>query len=363
MEITIETRALSNSKLSFGLLTLNRPKALNSLNLEMVRVLHQQLSAWQADVEIAFVVIKGEGERAFCAGGDISALYHSLVDDSEQVFDSQHYCYQFFHIEYQLNALIHFYTKPIVALGQGVLMGGGVGLFMGASHKVVFSDTRYAMPEVAIGLYPDVGATWLLSRLPQGVGEYLALTGSSINAHDCGLLGLADVYIEDHTALDLVTIMTTFDYIDTCTAHYNLDRLFLELRTAWQPELSPIAIHFDKLRTLTLSDSTSEFKLALQRINTESPNEFFQRGLQALAYASPLSIEITWCLMLEHRRSSVLEVLERDFWVSLQCCANGDFKEGVRALLIDKDKRPKWREATTITSQVAQEFCQPNWQN
>lgn len=361
MDVKQSTHSLVNSHLRFGLLTLNRPKALNSLNLEMVQQLYQQLSTWQEDESVAFVVIQGEGDRAFCAGGDISALYHSIVANPDQVLSTEHYVYQFFKTEYQLNALIHFYTKPIVALGQGVLMGGGVGLYMGASHRLVFPTTRYAMPEVAIGLYPDVAGTWLFNRLPKGIGAYLALTGSSMNGADCGFLGLADAYIDSHNATEIVSLLSDFSYNDTDTAQTNLNRLFSALKTPWQLEQSPIVQHFDALQSLSFSASVSEFKTKLQRSSEDSASDFLNKGVKALAYASPLSVEISWWLLQEHRHASVLEVLERDFWVSLQCCAKGDFKEGVRALLIDKDRRPQWQDATTVSPHKVHKFCQPNW--
>lgn len=360
IEIVARTSPLQNSRLRFGTITLNRPKALNSINLDMIVQIDAQLRHWQQDPQIAFVVLTGEGDRAFCAGGDVTALYRAMSDDSTSAFDPSHYAYRFFNAEYRLNALIHHYTKPIVALGHHVIMGGGVGLFMGASHKVVFPSTRYAMPETGIGLYPDVGGTWLLSRLPQGVGEFIALTGTTLSGQDCYFLGLADLYIE-HEVETILHKLGTLNYLDDISAAANLNRLFHDLTTSTFSKPSSIATHFDVLRQLACHDTVAGFLEQVEQSHQQKPNAFLEAGLRLLREASPLSLEITWWLLRHNRRTSVLETLQRDFWVSLMCCDEGDVKEGVRARLIDKDKRPKWRYSSTIDQDVIELFCQPRW--
>ncbi|MCQ9616303.1 enoyl-CoA hydratase/isomerase family protein [Paenalcaligenes niemegkensis] len=361
MAVTAVVLPLRGTSLTFGVLTLDRPEALNSLNLDMVTTLHAQLSKWQGDQEIAFVIIQGQGERAFCAGGDITTLYKSLLSEAHRVFEPQHYAYRFFKTEYELNALIHHYRKPIVALGQGVVMGGGVGLFMGASHKVVFANTRYAMPEVAIGLYPDVAGTWLLGRLPKGVGKYVALTGTSLNGHDCCFLRLADSYVDKYSAGELIALVSDYAYDTNLSSAGNVNRLLTGVDRQWDTDQSPIAAHFHELRDLSLSHSVADFTNKLDKLHAGSHSEVIEAGRKSLAYASPLSTQITWQLLTTNRTASVSQTLERDFWVSLQCCSAGDFKEGVRALLIDKDRTPRWRPLESIDTPLIDTFCQPSW--
>lgn len=362
MAIDIVTRPLAQTDLSFGLITLNRPEALNSLNLEMVSQLLVQLEQWQHNADIAFVVLNAKGPKAFCAGGDVSALYHALAAKPLDIYDSSHGVYQFFQTEYQLNGLIHHYSKPIVVLGHGVLMGGGVGLFMGASHRVVFDDTRFAMPEVAIGLYPDVAGTWMLSRLPNGVGEFLAVTGSHLNAHDCGFLGLADSYMTRCTPEAVLENISAMHYDVSYQAAQNLDGVLSKHSQAWDFNSSPVYEQFGLLRSLALCRSALELEQRVDQFVQADPNNaYLKQGLQQLRYASPLAKAITWQLLQINRRSSVLQTLERDLWVSLQCCANGDVSEGVRALLIDKDRQPDWIDQSEVTESLIQAFCQPDW--
>ncbi|HLS42667.1 MAG TPA: enoyl-CoA hydratase/isomerase family protein [Paenalcaligenes sp.] len=362
MAIDIVTRPLAQTGLSFGLITLNRPEALNSLNLQMVSQLLVQLEQWQHNAHIAFVVLSAQGHKAFCAGGDVSALYHALDAKPLDVHDSSHGVYQFFQTEYQLNGLIHHYAKPIVVLGHGVLMGGGVGLFMGASHRVVFDNTRFAMPEVAIGLYPDVAGTWMLSRLPGGVGEYLAVTGSQLSAHDCGFLGLADIYMAARNHETVLDDISSMNYDVSRDAAQNLDAVFSHHNQAWNFHCSAVYEQFGLLRTLASCRSALELEHCVEQFVQVDPNNaYLKQGLQQLRYASPLAKAITWQLLQINRRHSVLQTLERDLWVSLQCCANGDVSEGVRALLIDKDRQPNWIEQSEVTESLIQAFCQPDW--
>src|SRR5690606_38353217 len=172
-----------------GVVTLNVPKTLNSLTAEMVDLLLPQLRAWQTDPKIACVLLRGSGDRALCAGGDVVELRNSsLARDGKAE--------AFFEREYRLDYLIHTYRKPILVWGHGVVMGGGLGLLAGASHRVVTAQTRLAMPEVTIGLFPDVGGSWFLPHVPGRTGLFLALTGASINASDTLFLGLADRFLD-----------------------------------------------------------------------------------------------------------------------------------------------------------------------
>lgn len=197
----IRTKEIASKKGKVGHLTLNAPKALNSLSLEMIQSAFQQLSRWAEDDAIACILMDGAGDKGFCAGGDVQKLYQSAIDNPGGPCD---YAEQFFVEEYQLDYLIHSYPKPIICIGSGIVMGGGLGLMQGASHRVVSESSRIAMPEVTIGLFPDVGATRFLNDLPQGLGLFFALTGASINASDAISLGLADHYVESSNIGNIV---------------------------------------------------------------------------------------------------------------------------------------------------------------
>lgn len=359
MPLLTFTHALADGKHFFGELVLNRPQALNSTNLEMAELLSKQLLAWQHDERIAFVVMRGEGERAFCAGGDIVSIYRSLAEQPDVSQNGDHYAYQFFRAEYSVNHLLHYYTKPVVALGQGVVMGGGVGLFMGASHRVVFPSTRYAMPEVNIGLFPDVAGTYLLGRLAGGVGEFLTLTGSSITAQDCGFLGLADWYIDDMDAKSVVQALATLLPADMGNPALALNAALASLSKPYQFEASDIWQNYKVLRQLANPVSVESFFQQAEDLVGTQQSPWFEQGVVQGSKGSMLSRTISLALVQQNRSKNIAQTLGRDLWVAIQCCAHGDFKEGVRALLIDKDKNPQWQP---IAGEV-KHYWQPAWES
>ncbi|MGK0269204.1 MAG: enoyl-CoA hydratase/carnithine racemase, partial [Paraglaciecola sp.] len=182
-----------------GQATLTKPASLNALDLQMINLLTPQLEKWQQDPKIAMVFLEGSGERAFCAGGDIVSMYQSMqepVSDKEKSDTENSYALQnFFTQEYQLDYLIHTFSKPILVWGNGIIMGGGLGLMSGGSHRVVTETSRIAMPEISIGLYPDVGGSYFLNKMPAGCGLFLGLTGAFINASDALYSNLADYFV------------------------------------------------------------------------------------------------------------------------------------------------------------------------
>src|SRR5690606_16517952 len=214
-----------------GVATLNTPQTLNGLSLEMCELLETQLGDWQADESIAMVILKGAGERAFCAGGDLHGLYKSMQEDAGgQAWDNVH-ARTFFDTEYRLDYLIHTYPKPMLCWGSGIVMGGGVGLMMGASHRVVTETTRFAMPEITIGLFPDVGGSWMLARLPGGTGLFLALTGAQLGHSDCRYLGLADYTLDSGQWEDVVQQIQAESWSkDRSENDIHLGRLLRDLR-------------------------------------------------------------------------------------------------------------------------------------
>ena len=210
-----------------ALAELNAPQSLNALNMSMFELLHKQLLEWQSNDEIAMVILQGSGDKAFCAGGDVVSLYHALKIERENITDSQSstvqetaetiiddqtiinsFGYDFFALEYQVDQLIHEFTKPILVWGDGYIMGGGIGLFAGASHKVVTEKTLLAMPEVTIGLYPDVGASWFLNKVSNNTGLFLGITGAIFNAVDALNIGLANVAIKSSVKSEVISSLS-----------------------------------------------------------------------------------------------------------------------------------------------------------
>ncbi|QNM94753.1 enoyl-CoA hydratase/isomerase family protein [Chitinimonas koreensis] len=321
--------------------TLNAEKSLNALSLDMIRLLAPQLAAWRDDPAVACVLLCGAGEKAFCAGGDVVTLYHAIRDRDYAVTDA------FFAEEYALDYAIHTYPKPILAWGQGIVMGGGLGLMAGASHRVATERTRIAMPEITIGLYPDVGGSWFLNRLPGRLGIYLGLTGASLNAADARYLGLADFVLPSALRGGLLEGLAGLAWHGEGEADKRLLSSHLrELSRATVPELapSPVRAHFDAIQSLTDYDSLDEMVAAISHY--EGSDDWLRSGAQKLAAGSPTSMRLIVEAQRRARQLSLREVFEMELTLSRQCCRHPDFAEGVRALLVDKDGAPRWTPAT-----------------
>jgi enoyl-CoA hydratase/carnithine racemase len=334
--------------------TLNAPKSLNSLTADMVDRLLPQLRAWRDDSRIACVLLRGSGDRAFCAGGDVVQLR-----DSSLARDGR--AEQFFEQEYRLDYLIHTYTKPIIVWGHGVVMGGGLGLLAGASHRVVTAQTRLAMPEVTIGLYPDVGGTWFLNRMPGRSGLFLALTGASINASDTLFLGLADRFL-DHAQWDeLVAALTSLDWGDASGHGARINRVLrdLEARAGERPA-QVVREHYDTIQQLTDADSLQEIVATITAYN--GGDEWLAKAAQTLAGGCPATIGIIHEQLLRGRHLSLKEAFQLELVLSCNCMRFPSFAEGVRALLVDKDRRPIFAPATLaeVTPElIAAHFTSP----
>lgn len=332
--------------LKIGVVTLNRPETLNGLSLAMCHALTDILQAWQDDDTIAFVVLRGAGDRAFCAGGDLHGLYESMLANSTGKAWDNPYTREFFDVEYRLDYLIHTYAKPMVCWGSGVVMGGGVGLMMGASHRIVTETTRFAMPEITIGLFPDVGGTWMLGRLPDGIGTFLALTGAQLGAADCEHLGLADYTLASTDYEALMADLQARDWAADRIANDTQLRDVLQSRRfadAGQP--GPLQRHFNLIRRAC---GGSSLRHAAQAIHgfADHDDAWLQRAARTFAAGSPGSARLSFALLRRVRFMSLAEVFRQEYIVSLHCGVQGDFQEGIRALLIDKDKQPDWRPAT-----------------
>jgi enoyl-CoA hydratase len=325
-----EPQVLIDRAGSVGRIRLNRPKALNSLTLEMVRKISAALDDFVGDPHVAAVLVTGEGERGLCAGGDIRALYHSGRTGTDLAET-------FWRDEYVLNARIKNYPKPYVAIMDGITMGGGVGISAHGSHRVVTERTRVAMPETGIGFFPDVGGTWLLARSPGEIGTYLGLTGEPVGAADAIYAGLADFLVPVATLPGLVEALETLpagvdgEYVRTIIEAF---------ATSVGPP--PIQEHRAEIDDAFAADEIATILASLARSDTE----FARKTGATLRAKSPTSLKLTLRLLRLARTSTSLEqCLEREFAAGRKMLRGHDFCEGVRAAVIDKDRNPRWSPA------------------
>jgi len=318
-----------------GLIALNRPKALNTLSLAMYREFDPQLIAWGRDPEIHAIAVKGEGGRAFCAGGDVRAIYEARQG---QVGDGD-YKTDFFREEYSLIARVHHFPKPYVALMDGITMGGGAGISVNGSHRIVTEKTLFAMPEVHIGLFPDVGATRFLDLCPGRIGLYLALTGKRIGAADCLYCGLATHYVPSARIEELIESLAALQF-HPGTAGAQLDAVLGRfVAEPGQATLPAIQKHIDRAFG---RDSAEAILGDLEK----EPGEWAKEAVAAMKRASPLSLKITFEQLKRGHGMSVEEALTLEYRLTQHVMQGHDFFEGIRAVLVDKDNKPRWQHAT-----------------
>jgi enoyl-CoA hydratase len=312
-----------------GVIRLNRPKALNALTLEMTREIVAALNDFEADPAVSLILLEGAGERGLCAGGDIRGLYESARagGDLGRVFWRE---------EYILNARIAAFPKPYVAFMDGIVMGGGVGLSAHGSHRIVTDKTRLGMPEVAVGFFPDVGGTWLLSRAPGELGTYFGLTGTAMSGADAVHARLADVVVMTEQWPALREALTRAPAGASSADVRGIIDGFAA------PAAAPIAAHQPLIDALFGQDSVEEIVIAL----AHQSSEFAQQTLHTVLGNSPTGLKLTLKLLRMARASESLEqCLNREYRAALEIFVNHDFPEGIRAAVIDKDRTPRWSPA------------------
>lgn len=338
--VRIETHPTADGHL-IGVLTLDSPASLNALSLEMIQLLQEALTAWEQDPAIVCVLLQGAGEKAFCAGGDIRSFYYRQQEESEQALFA--YARDFFEQEYRLDHQIHRYTKPLVCVADGICMGGGIGLFAGADFRVVTERSLFAMPEVTIGLYPDVGASWFLSRMPGRLGLWLGLTGARFNGADALGLGLADHAMASPERAALPARLAALDWAARGDPREQIDRLLGGLHAEAREQLpAPVILpHQAKIDTLLAGRTLQGVLARLGSAELDEPD--LARARETCQSGSPISRAILWRQYWQARRQSLAEVFADELALSVNCVLKGDFVEGVRALLIDKDKSPRWQ--------------------
>lgn len=332
--------------------TLNRPGALNALSLDMILRLRALFEQFSADPNVHAVLIRGAGEKAFCAGGDIRALYRSFRLGGSLQHD-------FFAAEYPLDYLLHSYPKPYAALLDGITLGGGLGLTQGSRMRIVGERTRMAMPEVAIGFFPDVGGSYFLSRLPGQLGRYLALTGLQIGAPDALYCGLADFYLPPAAIASMADGLSELPW---CADHRAELRNFLLARTT-QPDRPLLAAmregidtHFSKVSVpAILSSLESESRDAYARWAHETADLMRSR--------SPTMLSVTLRQLQRGATMSLADCFRMELGMAAFAFEQGDFLEGVRAMLIDKDNAPRWQPSRIeeVTEAMIDAFFSERW--
>jgi enoyl-CoA hydratase/carnithine racemase len=324
---------------SAGIIRLNRPKAINAVTLEMFRDIDKALDAFEADPQVAVILLEGAGDRGLCAGGDIRALWDSskVNGDLGKVLWRE---------EYILNARIKKFPKPYVAFMDGIVMGGGVGLSAHSAHRIVTERTKLAMPEVGLGFFPDVGGTFLLSRSPGEIGTYFGLTGQTMNGPDAIYARFADAVVP---SVKLPALRTALTRLGAGTTSDEIRKLIDGFATG--EKSGPVAAMEPAIDALFGHERMEVIVTALKA----DGSEFAQKTLKTLGEKSPRGMVVTLKLLRLARQASTLEeCLVREYRAALEVFRSDDFREGVRAAVIDKDRNPKWSppEIEDVTSEM-----------
>ena len=341
--------------------TLNSPRSLNALSGEMIDLLYPQLKKWQTQTDIAAVLLQGEGEKAFCAGGDIVHMYNEMKAHQG---DYSPGIEEYFTKEYQLDYFIHTFSKPFIVWGSGIVMGGGLGMMVGGSHRIVTETSRIAMPEISIGLYPDVGGSYFLNKMPNNCGLFLGLTGASINANDAKYCQLADYFLTNDKKEALLKQLTQLDWQDTnADNHQKLSNVLLSFEQdsiAIIPE-SKLNEHKALIEQATHFDNLNEIVNAI--LTADCEDKWFSRAQKSLKHGSAISASIAYKQIQAGKELSLADCFRMELNLSVKSGQYGEFVEGVRALLIDKDNSPKWHFdcVNNVDNKVLDWFFESKW--
>tara|TARA_R110000772_G_scaffold95317_5_gene193566 strand:- start:30 stop:1160 length:1131 start_codon:yes stop_codon:yes gene_type:complete len=361
--VIFQERTTKNG-MKIGHATLNRPSALNALNMDMIQVLMPQLLAWQQSADICMVILDGAGEKGLCAGGDVVAMHNAMASNPKTMPASLQ---TFFSEEYQLDFLIHTYAKPFVVWGAGIVMGGGMGLMNGGSHRIVTDTSRLAMPEINIGLYPDVGGSWFLNHMPPGCGVFLGMTGASMNAADALYVNMADYFIPNDLKNQWLTRLEDLPWSQDRAANDDqLSVLCADLHQQQQDLLpqSKVQALQDDLSALASETTAAGVAKRILALNADD-DKWLDKAQKTLQAGSPISASLVFKQLQNGRNLTLAQCFEMELIMSCRCGEFGEFQEGVRALLVDKDHQPKWRYATidSVPNETMQWFFDSPWQD
>jgi enoyl-CoA hydratase/carnithine racemase len=342
-----------------GKVSLDQPKSLNALSLPMVRQIYEKLRQWRKDDRICAVWMDSTSEKAFCAGADLRTMYSEIRSAGS---GGAAYVGDFFEAEYRLDYLVHRYGKPVIAWLHGITMGGGIGLGCGASNRVVTQASQSAMPEISIGLFPDVGASWFLARIPGQIGRYLGLTGARLTPADTLYAGLADLPIRHERKQQIIDALAAMQWSDSWRRNNESVRRLLLSECDWTlAQGSGLEQRSLELRRIC---SAATLKECVDAIHAwASREEWAQPHARMLSEGSPISAALAWELQVRLRHASLADALRLEYSAALGC-ASADFPEGIRALIIDKDKAPRWNPPALdgVTPQVIDDLLRSRWQ-
>jgi enoyl-CoA hydratase/carnithine racemase len=357
-----ELKARNGTKI--GHLTLNSEETLNSLTLSMVDIIDSQLTDWEKESSVVAVIIEGAGDKALCAGGDIRALYESMVQNPR---GPNPFAEAFFEREYRLDYKIHTYSKPVICWVDGITMGGGVGLMLGCDYRFSTERTRFAMPEIGVGLFPDVGFTHFIDKLPKGVGLYLMLTATHLNAADTQLVGLTNNYISITTKDSFEKEIIQLDWTDNLLKNIEILDLFIkdfekETRSNKgfpEPQLE------SRLRLVqTLTNENTLVEVTKNILTNSSEDKWFENGIKGLQNGCPTSAYIIWEQCNFEKSIDLKEVFKFELDLAIQVTRHPDFTEGIRAVIIEKDNQPRWSypEINNLPRAWIEEHLVPAWE-
>ncbi|PAV25971.1 enoyl-CoA hydratase [Tamilnaduibacter salinus] len=357
--MSIQTETLTCRRGQVGLITLDRPQALNALSTETLNALNACLDDWADHPDIHAVVLRGGGDKGFCAGGDIRELYHDM-----QKGDPAQTATAYFSNEYRLDHKLHRFPKPVICWAHGIIMGGGLGLLAASRYRVITPDARMAMPEVTIGLFPDVGSGWFLNRMPGSLSLFMGLTGARLNATDALREGLADFALA-HTDQDtLLDRLRDIDWTGNVIADDNRLHQLLTTVTNERPATLPesqLALHEQAIARIARRGSLTDIVDAI--LERESDDGWWQQARSNLANGCPMTPWLVWEHLHRGLQLSLAEVFRMELIMAVRCCEKADFREGIRARVIDKDQSPRWQHASVpeVPRDAVDAFFESPW--
>jgi enoyl-CoA hydratase/carnithine racemase len=359
MAVQIEERPCTEGRI--GVITLDAPTSINALTETMVEDMQSALDQWAMDEQVCLVLLRGAGERGFCAGGDIRRLYDSMTGNGDPATPIR-----FFSKEYRLDYTIHRFPKPVIGWAHRVVMGGGLGLLSACRYRLVTPDLIMAMPEISIGLFPDVGAGWFLNRLPDGIGLFLGLTGARLNATDALRVGLASQPVYSHQYESLMdAIQTTRWSGDPAIDDDRLYRLLVNLDQPPQDSLpaSNLARHEGTITRICSDEDEGPVTVVEKLLAEPSEDPWWHDTVSTLRSGCPVSAWLVYEQLKRARQLPLEDIFRMELVMACRCAEEPDLAEGVRARIIEKDHAPQWshHHVREVTAEYIERFFTPAW--